>query len=297
MLNVQDSCGLDIDARDIEEAFNRRPFGYRHDLHRLDLFSFQSLRELAAKYREGDHFVAAGASRPGTKFYSVPHGVRTPLEALDELDTGRHRVLLKRPENYDVRFRRLLDRLFAQVMEVRGGLHGQKLVRLESSVLVSSAASITPYHFDPEISFFFQVEGRKEYHLYTPSSVAETDLERFYKMGIVNIGHLDFDRRDPEHEHLFKLSPGWGMHQPENCPHWVETRAERSISYVFSFETDVTRAVGRTRGFNYYQRRLGLRPSAIGSRPALDALKANVMQVTVPIRRGASSVVRKALGR
>jgi hypothetical protein len=281
-------------SEDCRAAFDRVPFAYEHNLSGLDLFDFDALCALARKY-DHDYFVAAGAQSPGTQFYSVGYGADTPHEALHRLDSDAIRVLLKRPENYDPRYRELMQALFEQVLCMRGGLaKGERVVRLDSSILISSATTITPFHFDPEVSFFFQIEGDKIYHLYTPTTLHEPELERFYWMGIVNIGQVDLAGRDPCDEHVFHLRAGKGMHQPQNSPHWVETGSSRSISYVFSFETNVSRALGRTRAFNYYMRKIGLTPSVPHASPALDAAKARVMQAVIPLRKVLARVVRRA---
>ncbi len=221
----------------------------------------------------------------------------SPLEAIDRLDSGSFRVLLKRPENYDARFRKLLDTLFDQVVELRGGIGNQRVVRKESAILISSAATTTPFHFDPEINFFSQIEGEKIYHVYSPSSLTEAELERFYVRGAVNIGQVDLANRDPSHEHVFTLGPGKGLHQPQNAPHWVETRGSRSISFPFVFETDFTRTVGRVRAFNFCLRKLGLNPARPGTHPALEAVKAGTMDVVIPTGKKLRNAVLKAMGR
>jgi hypothetical protein len=165
---------LQVDPQIFARDFDRLPFGYEHDLSGLDLLGFASVRALAEKY-DREYFVASGAPTPATKFYSVSQGAYSPLEALDRLDTVNQRVLLKRPEIYDDRFADLLQALFKQVVALRGGLRGERVVRLASSILVSSAAAITPFHFDPEISFFFQIEGEKIYHLYDPLVLTEPE--------------------------------------------------------------------------------------------------------------------------
>ena len=277
---------------DFRAKYDRQPFGFEHRLSGLDLFSDSSLRALAARY-DRNFFVAAGARSPDTAFYAVPSGEYAPLEAFDRLDSIKQRILLKSPENYDARYRELLDALFDEVTALRGGLHGERIVRLASSILISSAASITPFHFDPEISFFFQIAGEKFYHLYEAAALTEAELERFYVAGIVDIGQVAFQGRDRAYEHAFELAAGKGMHQPQNCPHWVETRATRSISYVISYETDATRSLGRTRAFNYYLRRAGFRPAPPGAAPQADARKASAMQVFIPFRKGAGAIARK----
>lgn len=292
MLKTFDRVRLHKDQRVFERDFDRLPFGYDHNLNGLDLLSFESVKALAQKY-DREYFVSSGAPSPATPFYSVSHGRHSPIEALEQLDTQKQRVLLKQPEIYDSRFADLLHSLFKQVLDLRGGLRGERVVRLASSILVSSAHTITPFHFDPEISFFFQIDGEKIYHLYAPTVLAEPELERFYNMGIVNIGQVDLAGRDPASEHVFTLIGGKGMHQPQNCPHWVETRSSRSISYVFSFETDTMRARGRTRAFNHYLRALGGRPADPGTHPKLDYYKATAMQLFIPLRKRAAKMFRR----
>ncbi len=288
---------LTIDPEQFGRSFDKEPFGFTHNLSGLDLFEMDSLRALAKKYRGEDYFIAGGAPAPGSKFYSVAHDQCSPLEALERLDSESYRVLLKRPEKYDPRFRALLDTLFEQVVDMRGGLGDQRVVRKETAILISSAATTTPFHFDPEINFFSQIEGEKIYHVYSPASLTEAELERFYIRGAVNIGQVDLASRDPSHEHVFTLGPGKGLHQPQNAPHWVETRGSRSISFPFVFETDATRAVGRVRAFNFCLRKLGLTPAQPGTHPALETVKAGTMDVVIPTGKKVRNTLLKALGR
>jgi hypothetical protein len=270
--------------------FDRTPYGFGHTLSDLDLFEFEAICELARKY-ERDFYVAGGATAPDERFYSVRSVSHTPYDALRCLDAQSERVLLKRPEQYDTRYRDLMHALFEQIVQLRGGLRGERVVRLDSSILVSSAATTTPFHFDPEMTFFFQIEGEKSYHLYPPAILSEPELESFYWMGIVNIGQVHLAGRDPAREFVFELTAGKGMHQPQNSPHWVQTRGSRSISYAISFETDASRRLGRTRAFNYYQRKLGMRPALPGAHPKRDAAKAAAMQAAIPLRKNIAGLV------
>jgi hypothetical protein len=289
--------GLNLDPETFRTLLDREPFGFTHNLSELDLFEPASLRRLAEKYADHpyDYYVAGGAPSPDAEFYSVPHPGCAPHEALDDLDSGGYRVLLKRPEKHDPRFRDLLDTLFRQVVDLRGGLGGERVVRLESGILISSAATTTPFHFDPEVNFFAQIEGEKIYHVFAPSVVTEAELERFYIRGVVNIGQVQLRGRDPACEHVFNLTPGKGFHQPQNAPHWVETRGSRSVSFPFVFETNVTRARGRVRAFNYYLRKLRLNPAPPGSGRARDGLKAGAMRAAIPARRVVVKVLETIL--
>jgi hypothetical protein len=275
---------LDLDPQVFGRLFNREPFGFTHNLSGNDLFDFDSLRALATKYgaNKRDFYALSGARAASAHLFSIKSLAYAPPEALDRLDEGDCRLLMMRPENYDQRFRKLLNDLFEQVVELRGGLGGESVVRLESTILISSAATITPFHFDPEIGFFCHIAGEKEYHVYSPAVVSETDLEPFYSRTKVSSADLDLRGRDPGREYVFNLTAGKGHHQPQNAPHWVKTGEGRSVSYSFVFETTATRLASRVRGFNHYLRKVGLEPAPPGKHPSPDALKAATMGMVIP---------------
>ena len=290
---------LTIDPDDYRRAFNTKPIGFEHNLHRLPMFAAEALPALAGRFADhpGDFFVAGSAPTPGTRFYDVKHGMYKPHEALGHLDEMPMRVLLKRLENHDSAFSDLLQALCKKVIELRGGLRGEKIVRLESSLLISSAASTTPFHFDPEVNHFFQIEGPKSYHVFAPSAVNEAELERFYARGVVDIGQLDLKGCDPAQEHVFELKPGRGFHQPQDAPHWVQTGTIKSVSYAFVYETDAGRARGRVRAANRYLRAMGMTPQHPGPNPSADKAKAAVMRVMTPTLNRMTDVVRRVAKR
>jgi hypothetical protein len=274
-----ENAHLEIDPGCYETSYNQTPFGFRHNLHQLDIFQFDSILELLDRYNgaKNDYYVAGSAVAAGSAFFDAPHIKLTPREAVQQLDARPTRILLKRLENHDDGFRKLTEVLIKQLREIPGGLGSLPILRMQSSLFITSAASTTPLHFDPEVGFFTQIEGGKTYHVYTPDDVSEEELESFYVRGKVSIGQLDLTQRDPGKETVFNLNAGDGFHQPQNAPHWVETCGTRSISYSLVYETSVDRALGRTRAFNYYERKLGLTPSPPGERSHLDGIKAEAV--------------------
>jgi hypothetical protein len=293
--STQGRGSLIVDPGAMAKNFDKEPFALAHNLHQLDMFKFESLQALAERFdaHPEDYFVTGSAPTAGTEFFSVPHGSLSPGQAIWGLDQAATRILLKRPENHDQRFRDLLDELFLQVVDLKGGLGDDRVVRLESAIFITSASSMTPFHFDPEIAFFSQIEGEKIYHVYSPQSLTEMELERFYLQGVVNIGQVDLDGRDPATEWVFKLGPGKGHHQPQNSPHWVATGLGRSVSYSFVFETKASRAAGRARACNHYLRKFGITPNRVGAHPARDTLKSESMRLVIPLRSRVGSMVRK----
>jgi hypothetical protein len=294
-----DTGRLELAPQVLDRSFNREPIGLDHNLSALSIFDLDSLRDLAEKYagHDSDYMVASSASAPDQKFRSVKTTNLTPSQAIARLKTESVRILLKAPQKYDPRFQKLLDGLTQQVVSLSGGLKADHIVRLESSIFLTSAKTLTPFHFDPSAVFFFQIAGDKIYHIYPPVALTEPEMEQFYFRGLVDIAQVELNRRDPKLEHVFNLSAGKGLHQPQNAPHWVETNGDISISYSFFFETQSAREISRTRGFNYYMRKVGAEPTPPGAHPRLDAFKADVMGVWLPCRKTLSAVKSVALGK
>jgi hypothetical protein len=295
MMSVPPAAWLDLDDAAFSKYYDRVPFGFSHNLHRLALFENETLRALCERYaaHPEDYFVSPSASSAGAVFYSVPKTPLKPHEAFDNLTVGSYKILLKRLERHHDGFRDLLNTLFAQV---KGQLQRNRFPdgaeRLESSVFISAPRATTPFHFDPEVNFFSQIEGEKIYHLYEPSVLAEEEVEPLYVRATTDIGQVDLARRDPSAEHVFRLHPGTGLHQPQDAPHWVETVGSRSISYTFVYETREGRMRSRVRSFNAYLRRLHFYPAPLGDHPALDTIKAAAMAAAIPVRRQIGRAVR-----
>ena len=283
-----------LDREILRRNFDVQPFGFDHTLHQLPLFRLDALHALAAKYanRLPDTYVSGTVPSPETKFYSGKRVPMLPHEAVERLGEGEYRVLLKRPENVDESYRDLLHTVFKQMLGLLGGLGKDRLARLESAIFITSARTITPFHYDPEVNFFSQIEGEKIYHVYAPACLTEQELEQFYVRGILDIAQVDLADRDRRHEHTFTLAPGKGLHQPQNAPHWAETTCSRSISYVFVYETEATRAKGRVRAFNHYARSIGITPDVPGRNAAIDAAKAAAMRAVLPLKRRVGRAVR-----
>jgi hypothetical protein len=285
---------LNIDNEALRRSFDRDPVQFSHGLNELGLLKIDSLHALATKMADsGDYFLAQGARAPDEAFFSVPRLPAKPAELIERLDEGEYRILLKRAENHDNAFRDLINTLFGEVVRSVDGLEGEKIVRLESGILISSGNTITPFHCDHEIGYFSQIEGEKIYHVFSPTAITEPERERFSIAGPVGLAPLDLSGRDPAREYVFNLIGGKGFHQPQNSPHWVKTGKSRSISYTFVFETEASRAAARTRAFNHYLRKLGIAPATLGRRPTADSVKASVMRAVTPVRGLAANIAER----
>src|SRR3984893_10850130 len=139
---------------------------------------------------------------------------RPPPIFMQHLETGYYRVLLKRPENYDLHFRELIDQLFAQVADSLGEFGDDRIVRLEAGLFISSGATTTPFHFGPEIGFFSQIEGEKIYHVYPPSILGEEELEYLRKRPCVDRA----DRSRRARSSARACLHAWARQRPASAP-------------------------------------------------------------------------------
>jgi hypothetical protein len=124
---------IHFEREKFERGFDREPFEFTHELSSLAYFSRIHCRRSRKRWaRRGGIILSRGARRSRERsFYDVPSGRLSPLQALETLDQRQCRILLKRPENPEPRFRELLDALFKQVLDLRGGLGSEHVVRLE----------------------------------------------------------------------------------------------------------------------------------------------------------------------
>ena len=267
-----------------KQLINREPFELSHGLADHPLFTIERLRQLSENLDSNDYFISRPATQKISPFYHDQPDQRqyTPTDVLSSLPDTRLKILFKRPENNDHEYRALLDNVLDVIYQITG-TDPKDVVRAESGIFVTGSHAITPYHFDPEITFFFQITGKKTYHLYSPMAVTNIDRERHYSIGQVSIGHIKLTSHANDYENVFQLGPGLGVHQPSESPHWVETHEGTSVSYAVGIETKATRARGRVYAFNHFERKLGINPAPYGKYGSRDRLAALTMIAAQPV--------------
>ena len=203
------------------ENYDRVPFGFSHNLHRLALFENETLRSLCETYatHPEDYFVSRSALTAGAMFYSVPTTPLKPHEAFDQLTAGSYKILLKRLERHHDGFRDLLNTLFGASKGAIATQSGSRRGRAAGIIgLHQLAAGDDAVPFRPRSQFLQpRSKGEKVYHLYAPSELAEDEVEPLYVRATTDIGQVDLGRRDPSAEHVFRLQPGLGFAPTPRC--------------------------------------------------------------------------------
>lgn len=273
-------------------GFPRRPFKLTHGLRGHPLFELGRLEELVSslpaesiEYNAGD---VAISQDPDT----APQTGLTPAETIRRIEDCESWMLMHDVES-DPEYAQLLDAVLDEVAEltepIEPGMHERR-----AFIIVSSAASVTPYHFDPEQNFLLQVRGSKQVHVFDPFDdrlVSETDRERvFAGKGKPN---LDLDDALSDSGEEFRLDAGEGLCIPFQAPHWVRVGNGVSISFSMTWQTHRTEHFFDIHRVNMALRRAGLTPVPPGRSPWRDAVKQTGVDVVRGVARGTKRLARR----
>ncbi|HUP42779.1 MAG TPA: cupin-like domain-containing protein, partial [Thermoanaerobaculia bacterium] len=226
---------LEIDREELERSFDRRPFVVRHRVEEEPLFTIPALIELARRLPECSVEYQSGRVPVGLDPAAAPKTGLSLTETLERIEDCASWVVLKHVEQVP-EYRTLMDRALSEVAETHSALCGAVLDPA-AFVFVSSAASVTPYHIDPEHNFLLQIRGRKTMYVWSPEdreALPEEEIERFHAGGHRN---LAFSDRLQEKAAGFDLTPGDALHVPVTAPHWVRNGETVSISLSVTFRT------------------------------------------------------------
>lgn len=263
---------LELPADAARRDFDRRAFTLRHRLVDHPLLALDRLIDLARalpaeeiEYNPGDLPVHHDPAL-------TPSNGLSAEETLRRIRDCKSWLVLKRVER-DPAYRGLLDDCLAEVRRAVGGV-AARMHQGEAFVFVSSPGAVTPFHMDPEHNFLLQIRGAKSFHVWDPADrdvISERALERYFSSS----EHRNLEYRDEfaRRGRTIELGPGDGVHVPMAAPHWVANGADVSISLSITFRSERSNQRQRLYQINARLRRLGLTPTAVGRRPALDAFK------------------------
>ncbi len=268
----------------------RAPFSLAHRLQEHPLFQLDTLLDLAKRrpewtpVRQGEVPVSENLERAYDNY---------PLGALGDVDLSRPGAyfVINNPEK-DEQYRAMVEGVLAELLSHLGPIDGDA-TWYSSYIFVSSSRSVTPYHMDRELNFFFQIDGEKEVRLWDPDDDDVMHPEERDWLLSFNV-----DDRPPYRELIadraqtYVLGPGQAVHQPFIAPHVVRTLSDRSISFALTYRTRTTDRWTLAHAVNHKMRRVGLKPAKVGRRPALDYVKARSLEFF----RGARSQLGRLRG-
>jgi hypothetical protein len=196
---------------------------------------------------------------------------------------------------HDPAYRALLHEFLTEVSSAAGP-GTERFDDLQGFIFVSSAGSVTPFHFDAEENILVQIRGDKYVHIFDNadrSLVPEESLELSPSRHRNQPYRADFERR----AEVFSLTPGDAVHIPYLWPHWVHTGSSWCVSMAMTWKTLAVRRLNKLRLINGTLRRYGLPQASPGQSQLADGAKVALHDVArllmEPLRR--SEAARRGL--
>lgn len=273
------------DNNSLETRFPRSHFKLKHELLNNDLFSLDKLVELAGKIPQSQMEWNAGNAAISQDPDKTPGNGLSPEETIASIAENNSWLVLKNIQSdpvYDEVLNSLLDEIEQKA--------GKKLTGIDTRagfVFVSSPGAVTPYHMDPEHNFLLQLRGSKTMYIWDPwdeSVITQEHIENTY-FGENAHRNLEHDPALDSKAEAMHLLPGDALHVPIHAPHWVKVGDEVSISISITFRSDQSRRDVRLHTLNARLRRMGMKPSVIGTHKAADQLKDFFVRSAVSAKR------------
>lgn len=219
----------------------------------------------------------------GVRPEDTPSNGLTLEETIRTIESNGSWAVLKNVER-DPAYAVLLDEALDELRPLVERRTGDMLHR-EAFLFLSSPASVTPFHMDPEHNILLQIRGEKVMTVFPAADkelVPATQSEAFHGGGHRNLIWRD-DFRD--RGMAITLQPGDAIHVPVKAPHFVENGPAVSISLSITWRSERSVAEGELHSFNALLRRRGLPVGRISATPEAQT-----------VRRLAYRVIRKLGG-
>jgi Cupin-like domain len=265
---------IGVDTAGIWKQLNRAPYLFHHTLANHPLFDILRLLTLAKGVLDrGDPTKFDLNVEGDAKFNSAPLQDRL-LQAIPRVEEGRIRFKLSSLEELDPDYDHILRKTIGEVEDLTGLPLRHDIGLSGITVFVASPNMVTPYHFDNDTNFLFQIRGEKDYRVFDPQNrfvLTENEIERFYAgnpmAGIYREEVVESGST------LFHLTPGTAVHHPPLTPHMVTNGNNVSVSVSMWFTLSPVVYNARIYQANYCLRLLGFQPLPPGKSRFRDKLK------------------------
>jgi len=267
---------IETDTLNFREKFNRSPFMFSHNLAGHRFFEIPRLVELSnfILNEAGTEKVTClvGGDIPIGCKWSEQSPKEQVAEAISHIQESGSWVLI-RDIQLDPEYNALLEQILDELEKLTGVPLRQEISWLGGLIFIASPHSVTSYHIDHESNFLFQIHGEKDNNLFNPSDrsvLTDQELEAFYTG---NIEAANYKEENQSKANVYHLTPGKGVHQPVNAPHWVRNGSSFSVTLSVLFYMRSFDLQARVYQANYYLRKLRLKPTPPGKAALLDSIK------------------------
>lgn len=265
---------IEADTLSFADKFNSSPFMFSHNLGNHPLCEIPQLVQIAKTLMSqgGRIHCQSSEARLNQKAFSGGNLTQDQvLDCLAHIEESASWLLLYSVQSVP-ECRVLLEKIVAELEELTGLPLHQQASWEDIYIFVASSHAITPYHFDHESTFLFQIHGQREANLFPcdPSTVSTEELEQYY-FGDPNAGKYSSEKQ--QKAHIYPLLPGKGVHIPVRGPHYFKNGNSYSVVVGVHFDLHSYDWQVPIYQVNFMLRKLGLKPKLPNQSVLSDKLK------------------------
>ena len=203
---------------------------------------------------------------------NVPAADMSATEVIEKIGSANSWMVLRNIES-DPAYADIMEKVLDSVGDAVARRTGPML-RKEAFVFISSPGAVTPFHMDEEHNILIQIEGRKEFTIYSQHDrdlASQQDLEAFHSGA-----HRNLDASDEKlaRGRAITMEPGDAIYVPPLAPHWVRVLGdEPSLSLSITWRSNASQRICYLHQINHEIRAQGGSPAFPGRNPVADQLK------------------------
>jgi len=256
--------------------YPEKPHILGHSLTSHPLLEIEALAQLAERlpirsveYNRGDLPIGVDG-KPGSNGLTIAETIRKVAEA-------ESWAVLKNieqvPEYRDLLLG-LLDEIRPEIEAATGAM-----LTPQGFIFVSSPASVTPYHFDPEHNILLQIRGTKVMTQFPAGDIRFVPDEAHETYHSGGPRELKWDDSMLAHGTEFPLAPGEALFVPVMAPHFVKNGPSPSVSLSITWRSEWSYRESDARILNAMLRKRGFMPKAPGRFPHQNYAKAYAFRI------------------
>jgi len=203
---------------------------------------------------------------------NVPEASMSAAETIEKIGSANSWMVLRNIER-DPAYADVMEKVLDTVSDTVARQTGEML-RKEAFVFISSPGAVTPFHFDEEHNILIQIEGRKEFNIYSQHDrdlASQEDLEAFHSGAHRNLPVTDEKLARGK---AITMEPGDAIYVPPLAPHWVRVLGdEPSLSLSITWRSNASQRLCYLHQINHTLRSKGGNPPFPGRNPVADQLR------------------------